>query len=69
MNNYFPYYRYNQRSLLIPFIGGVLIGGLGGYVLSKPNPTYYYPTYYPYQYYQYPYGTYSYPQNGNYNPY
>ena len=54
MNNYFPYYRYNQRSLLIPFLGGALLGGLGGYALSSPNPVYYYPTYYPNQYYQYP---------------
>lgn len=69
MYNYFPYYRNNQRSLLIPFIGGALLGGLGGYALSRPNPVYYYPTYYPYQYYQYPYSTYSYPQNGNYYPY
>ena len=28
MFNYFPYYRNNQRSLLIPFLGGALIGGL-----------------------------------------
>ena len=57
-----PYCNNNQRGLLFPFIGGALIGGLGGYVLSKQNQNYY--PYYPYPYNPYPYG--SYPYNNGY---
>lgn len=53
----------NDEQRLIPFIGGALIGGLGGAAIASNRyqpmgyyyPTYYYPTY---PTYYYPYATY-----------
>ncbi len=55
--SFVPYYRGDNRIIgpLLPFVGGLLVGGL-----ITPRPNYYQPTpYYPPQYYQ--------PQG--YNPY
>ena len=52
----YPYQQYNQRGLLLPFIGGAILGGLGGWVIANNNQyPMYYPYYQPYYPYQYPY--------------
>ena len=53
----------NNDKRLIPFIGGLAIGGLGGAALNKNN----YMPYYQYPVYQYPYYTY-YPYQQTYYP-
>ena len=59
---------YNQRGLLLPFVGGALLGGLGGYFIGNSQmnyPVYYTPYIAPYGTYQNPY-----PYQGNgYYPY
>ncbi len=67
---------YNEQRL-IPFIGGLALGGLGSSVINHQNMNYnYYPQPYPYAYsypiyYQYPviYQTNPNPQVNIYNPY
>lgn len=81
MNNCY-YYRQsdpNQRfgGFLIPFVGGLLIGGLSApYFMNRPNvqPMPNYNTYqnqYPYNYYYptYQYGTFNYPYTNGYYHY
>lgn len=59
-------HRPQERSLLIPFIGGALIGGLISpfFIKNSSQPVYYNP--YP-QYNYYP--GYTYPYQNNYYPY
>ena len=61
----------NKDERLIPFLGGALIGGLGGAAIAN-NQGYYSGGYYPYYYsqpvYYYPYNYYgyqTYPMNYN----
>lgn len=60
---------YNDQRL-IPFIGGLAIGGLGGAAFNQNHQNYMqYPVYYPNYYYQYPiYYQYPNPQVNIYNP-
>lgn len=73
---YYPEPKPNQRGgFLIPFVGGLLIGGLAApYFIKNNQPTYYpysqpnYNNYYPYNYPTYSTGNYSYPYaNGFYH--
>lgn len=64
-----PVYIKTSEDRLIPFLGGAIIGGLGGAAIANNQGYYgggYYPYYqpvyyYPYSYYSYP--TYQYPYN------
>ena len=67
-NYNYPMNNFNQRGLLLPFVGGALLGGLGGYFIANSQPGY--PVYYPP--YPMPYGTYQNPipyQSNGYYPY
>ena len=72
---YYPYQQNkNSRSgLLIPFVGGLLIGTIAAPLFIKNNqqPTYYYyPNQYPYYQYGYPvYPNNPYPYNNGYYKY
>ena len=54
----------NQDQRLIPFLGGLIVGGVGGSLIDNKNPYNNYPPYY--SNYQYPaynyYPSYQYPQ-------
>ena len=64
---FYPYHdnKNNRSGLLLPFVGGLLVGGIAAPLFIKNNysqPNYtYYPA--PYPYYQYGYPVY---QNNNY---
>ena len=77
--NYIPsnaiYMNTQNEGRIIPFLGGAIIGGLGGAAIANNNQYGYYPqqVYYPPQGYYYPmngyyyYPNYGYPVNMNQN--
>lgn len=70
---YYPYQTNNTRNgFLLPFVGGLLIGGLATPLLTKNNNYYPYPNYQYQPYYQYGhpvYSNYSYPYQNVYYKY
>ena len=61
-----PIYQNQGNERLIPFLGGAIIGGIGGAAIANNQPYYNQGYYYPYYYaqpinygYYYPYGYYN----------